>query len=665
MIGQLLDRRYLVTQRLSSGGFGETYLAQDTRIPGNPICVVKRLKPASNNPNQLQKAKQLFNREAEALAQLGNHNQIPRLLAYFTEAEEFYLVQEFVEGHTLEPEINPAQPWTEEQVIQLLQGVLPVLTFVHSCGVIHRDIKPANIMRRQQDGSLVLIDFGAIKQVQTPADGVDDYSLLSPATRIGTIGYMPSEQARGKPRPNSDLYALGMIVIQALTGVHPSQLEDDRQTGEVLWQHRVHINAALVEVLTKLTRYNFRERYQTATEALQALQNLNQPAVTPAIAASTPTHSPSPNPLQTVQELILEWVDAGILHSQTIHPNQPSRHPATIRIGRDPARCDIVLSDITVSGLHVELFFNGGDQQFYVRNLRETNPPLVNGEALPYGERPLFQGCVLQLGQVELRVSATAAKPYPMGEALHPNYSAAPEAGSVAATAKAPQPFIANAPPAVSPQFRQEAPRQNLPHVNYSPVQSPLQPPYPQVTPAPITQPKLDQPGWQFWLLWSIFTLVGCIIAGAAYRPENLMIVTGAGVLLGAMTGTGQWFLLRQWMTPTIGWIVASTVAATIAFLLIGIMPSLVVLLGVLIGVAQWWILKDKIRQAKLWILAKGAIDPISVAIGLALAESQFAEPNFVLVGGVAGVLSGVLTGAMMLWLLRQTLIDSRSQANS
>ncbi|PSB56299.1 serine/threonine protein kinase, partial [filamentous cyanobacterium CCP1] len=376
MIGHLIDRRYLITQRLSSGGFGETFLAQDTRFPGNPLCVVKQLKPASNNPKHIEKAQQLFNREAEALAQLGSYEQIPRLLAYFTEGDDFYLVQEFIEGHTLEAELQPEQRWLEEQVIQLLKEVLTILVYVHAHGVIHRDIKPANIMRRQQDSSLVLIDFGAIKQVRIQPDGSGEFSLAAPGTRIGTVGYMPTEQARGKPRPCSDLYALGMIAIQALTGLHPTQLEDDSQTGEVRWQHLVNADPRLMDVLNRMTRYQFRDRFQSAAEALQALEQALQQ--TPPTPAPLPIPDPTLIP-ELIHEMTLQWVEGGQAHSQVIYPNQPSCHLGSIRIGRDPTRCDIVLSDITVSGLHVEIFFNAQDRSFYVRNLRETNPPLVNG----------------------------------------------------------------------------------------------------------------------------------------------------------------------------------------------------------------------------------------------------------------------------------------------
>ncbi|MFN6566431.1 protein kinase domain-containing protein [Dendronalium sp. ChiSLP03b] len=285
MIGKLLDHRYQIIKVLAAGGFGQTYIAQDTRRPGNPICVVKHLQPATD-PRVFETAKRLFNSEAETLEQLGNHDQIPRLLAYFDENQEFYLVQEFIEGHTLTEELIPGKRWSEDQVIQLLQEVLTILEFVHAQGVIHRDIKPDNIIRRASDQKLVLVDFGAVKQLRTPMVTVGGQPSATVA--IGTPGYMPTEQGQGKPRPNSDIYSLGIIAIQALTGVQPTQLQEDPDTGEILWQHLVPVNYRLAAVLTKMVRYHFKDRYQTATEALQACQN----AINPVLTAATSQESP-------------------------------------------------------------------------------------------------------------------------------------------------------------------------------------------------------------------------------------------------------------------------------------------------------------------------------------------------------------------------------------
>jgi len=275
MIGALLDQRYQVVQVLGQGGFGHTYLAQDTHRPGNPTCVVKHLKPATSEPDFLQTARRLFNGEAETLEKLGTHDQIPRLLAYFEDNQEFYLVQDFIAGHPLSVELQPGQRWQEDQVVQLLHEVLSILEFVHNNHVIHRDIKPDNLIRCAVDNKLVLVDFGAVKQVQMPS--IMAQAAVSNTVGIGTPGYMPSEQGQGRPRTNSDIYALGMIAIQALTGLSPTQLVEDPETGEIIWQQYAQVSQGLAIIVTKMVRHYFKYRYQSATEALQALQALTHP----------------------------------------------------------------------------------------------------------------------------------------------------------------------------------------------------------------------------------------------------------------------------------------------------------------------------------------------------------------------------------------------------
>lgn len=166
MMGRMIAGRYKITEPLDAGGMGETYIAIDTQFPNEPQCVVKRLLPASRDPSFLAIMQRLFRSEAATLAKVGEHDQIPRLLAYPEENQEFYLVQEYIEGHTLSTELR--QRWSESQVLNFLTEILGVLEFLQSQDpqVIHRDIKPANIIRRSKDGKLVLIDFGAVKEWQ-------------------------------------------------------------------------------------------------------------------------------------------------------------------------------------------------------------------------------------------------------------------------------------------------------------------------------------------------------------------------------------------------------------------------------------------------------------------------------------------------------------------
>lgn len=273
MKGQLLKQRYRIINELGAGGMGQTYVAEDTQQPDNPTCVVKQLKPANEDPNFLITVKRLFKSEAEIPEKLGKHDQIPQLWDYFEEDQEFYLVQEFIDGQPLSAELPLGKRWLESEVVSLLKEVLEILEFIHSQGVIHRDIKPDNIIRREKDGKLVLIDFGAVKQMRMQqATGVGQISLT---VGIGTPGYMPTEQSQGKPRPSSDLYSLGMVAIQALTGMLPSQLRED-EDGELIWRDQAVVTEALASVVTKMTRYHFKDRYQSASDVLNELKRLEK-----------------------------------------------------------------------------------------------------------------------------------------------------------------------------------------------------------------------------------------------------------------------------------------------------------------------------------------------------------------------------------------------------
>lgn len=272
---KLLNNRYKVTELLGSGGFSYTYLAEDTHRPGNPVCVVKHLQPARKDDVFLEVARRLFKTEAEILDLLGTHDQIPKLMAYFEEKQQFYLVQEYIKGHSLQTELTAGNRMSQTQVVSFLKDVLQVLAFVHSRGVIHRDIKPSNLMRRQTDNRIVLIDFGAVKQIQ-PQQLLEQSTLHENQTvAVGTVGYAPPEQFMGQPRLNSDIYALGMIGLQALTGVSAQRIERDSTTTAPIWRHlSLEVTDEFVAVLDKMVFYDFLRRYQSADEVLQSLENL-------------------------------------------------------------------------------------------------------------------------------------------------------------------------------------------------------------------------------------------------------------------------------------------------------------------------------------------------------------------------------------------------------
>lgn len=260
--------RYEIIRKLGEGTFGITYLASDRQRPGSPHCVVKQLKLSNFPTSLLQKVSNGFDREAAVLEKLGSHDQIPRLLAHFEENQQFYLVQEYIEGNSLSEEITPGTQWTEEQAIALLREILEVLVHVQENNAIHRDLKPANIMRRQ-DGKIVLIDFGAVKEIGSQI--LNSQGQIPSTIIIGTPGYMPIEQLNGRPNLCSDIYAVGMIAIQALTGIYPTNLAEDAN-HEVVWRDRApHVSDRLANIIVKMVRHHGSDRYQSADEVLQAL----------------------------------------------------------------------------------------------------------------------------------------------------------------------------------------------------------------------------------------------------------------------------------------------------------------------------------------------------------------------------------------------------------
>jgi serine/threonine protein kinase len=258
MIGQTLRRRYKITKELGEGGFGKTYLAPTPEI----------------------NTEERFKKEAAILFKLGkNHSQIPELYDFFEENRKFYLVQEYIDGHDLSNEITSGQQCSEAEVIHLLEEILEVLSFVHEQNVIHRDIKPLNLMRRYSDNKIVLIDFGIVKEISTLE--VNAQGKISSTIPIGTRGYMPNEQFNGHPKLCSDIYALGMTAIQAITGLSPHELQINSNTLEVIWREKSQISEPLADILTKMVRYHHKDRYTDAHEVLQALKQAGLPSESP------------------------------------------------------------------------------------------------------------------------------------------------------------------------------------------------------------------------------------------------------------------------------------------------------------------------------------------------------------------------------------------------
>lgn len=330
----LLNNRYQVLRVLGSGGFGKTFLAEDTQMPSGKRCVIKQLIPVINNPQLYQLIQERFQKEAVVLEELGDHNtQIPRLYAYFSEGGEFYLVQEYIEGQTLREKLQQQGLFNEVTVKEILINILEILEYVHGKGIVHRDIKPENIILRSSDNKPVLIDFGAVKvtmNTEMSPSGNSSQSIV-----IGTPGFMPMEQIAGRPLFASDLYSLGLTVICLLTGKIPQDLPTDPNMGNILWRHFVpYLNVNFGDILDKAISYNPRDRYLNAREMLTALQTLSNP-VAPAFVP-TPAVIPVPSPSSLENTIV---VSSGNDLQNSHQTNQ------------NTARGGIILASIIASGL--------------------------------------------------------------------------------------------------------------------------------------------------------------------------------------------------------------------------------------------------------------------------------------------------------------------------
>ncbi len=266
----LFRERYRVLKQLGQGGFGVTYLAQDVKLPGQPYCVIKQLSPKTKNEVSLERAKIRFRREARALASLGSHSQIPRLLDYFTTSGEFYLVQDYIQGQTLAQEVRQNGQHTEAQVKYFLSEIIPVVHFIHRNRIIHRDIKPPNIIRSTLDRRLVLIDFGAVREFLADIDEATAYQSAA-SQFVGTPGFAPPEQLALRPCCSSDIYALGMTCLFLLTGRTPIEFDQEPRTGRVRWQHTVTVSPHFAAILDKMLMPDPNDRYPSAEALGRAL----------------------------------------------------------------------------------------------------------------------------------------------------------------------------------------------------------------------------------------------------------------------------------------------------------------------------------------------------------------------------------------------------------
>jgi len=265
----LLNNRFRILKQLASGGFGATYLAEDTHMLSRRHCVVKQLQPDVPNQNCYAIALKKFKEEAILLEQL-KHDQIPQLYGYFEQNGRLFLIQEWIDGPTLAEKVRALGQLSAADVQQMLLRTLPVLEYLRSFNVIHRDIKPDNVILRQTDSHPVLIDFGSMKQhLQTRISFAE---RVVHSVVIGTEGFMAPEQAAQRAVYASDLYSLGMSAIYALTAKLPVEMETDYNTGQIRWrQYAPHVSDHLADLLNKATEFNPHDRFKTASEMLDAM----------------------------------------------------------------------------------------------------------------------------------------------------------------------------------------------------------------------------------------------------------------------------------------------------------------------------------------------------------------------------------------------------------
>ncbi|MGB7413037.1 MAG: protein kinase [Thermosynechococcaceae cyanobacterium] len=277
----LLRDRYRASKILGKGGFGTTFLAKDEGLPGQPDCVIKQLKPILNTPQYVEQCQKLFQREAETMGKISSHPQVPRLLDFFELGQEFYLVQEYISGNTLQQEVKRGGPLTEMQVKDVLKEVLPILDYLHQQEVVHRDIKPPTIIRRRIDNQLSLIDFGVVNDQA----GVDQGAIGSRAVDIvvGTKGFAAPEQLAKRSVYASDIYGLGMTCVFLLVGRLPKDLEANQ--AEQPWWNALNISPPFKQLLRKMVAMEVQNRYSTASSVLQDLEQV--------AAAPTPTAVPT------------------------------------------------------------------------------------------------------------------------------------------------------------------------------------------------------------------------------------------------------------------------------------------------------------------------------------------------------------------------------------
>ena len=274
---RIIRGRYHVLKDIKDGEFIKAYLVKDKDVPSQTAYIVKKLTPVSLDTDMLAKIRGLFTKRLKEREKLNGHSQLPRLIASFEENQEFYIVQELIDGHNLDEEILTDRVWNEIQVTQLLIETLEILEFIHRQNLSHLNLKPANLRRRKQDGKIVLIDFGTLKEI---CAATLNSKLSERVRRTYTSGYDLPKEAREQSEVHRDIYMMGAIGIQTLTGIQFKDFSIDKNTHEIIWRYAtpdrpmVEIHHDLVRILSRMVCHDSEQSYSDASEALKELRAL-------------------------------------------------------------------------------------------------------------------------------------------------------------------------------------------------------------------------------------------------------------------------------------------------------------------------------------------------------------------------------------------------------
>lgn len=303
----LLGGRYQFIQALNAHPSGRTFLAADVHYPGHPKCVVRELRLPTRNPMTRQFILRLLKQKVAMLEEIGQHPQVPDTSAAFDVDQSFFIVQEFIPGQSLLDLLAASEPWTVQEAIAFLQAILPVLHFAQDHGVIHSNLKPSKLIRHHTDNQWVVLDFGSIKNISQHIAGKQKgQNGTNGNERQSSSVYVAPEQYQHQTLFCSDHYALGMIVIQAMTGRDPKELPQVQAPNRheqltAMLRSVPKMSPAFANLLLRMVHAHPQRRYQKAAEILNDLEDLlDVPEVSAMPPEKAVADSPTPRPVESL-----------------------------------------------------------------------------------------------------------------------------------------------------------------------------------------------------------------------------------------------------------------------------------------------------------------------------------------------------------------------------